>query len=63
MIKLLDPFKEVTMNLQGNIHGKKMNSMIFDVLSVMDMLLQQFKAAKTIYYSQKSPFARCINLT
>jgi hypothetical protein len=39
LMKLLDPFKEVTMDLQGNIRGEKMNGAIFDVLPAMDMLL------------------------
>jgi hypothetical protein len=62
LMKLLDPFKEVTMDLQGNIRGEKMNGAIFDVLPAMDMLLQQLEVAKTTYQSQKSPFATCINL-
>jgi hypothetical protein len=62
LMKLLDPFKEVTMDLQGNIRGEKMNGAIFDVLPAMDMLLQQLEVAKTAYQRQKSPFATCINL-
>ena len=62
LMKLLKPFKEVTMDLQGNIHGEKMNSAVFDVLPAMDMLLQQLEVAKTTYQRRKSPFATCINL-
>ena len=39
LMKLLDLFKEVTMDLQGNICGEKMNGVVFDVLPAMDMLL------------------------
>ena len=40
LMKLLDLFKEVTMDLQGNIHSQKMNGAVFDVLPAIDMLLQ-----------------------
>ena len=49
LMKLLDPFKEVTMDLQGNIRGEKMDGAIFNVLPAMDMLLQQLEGAKTAY--------------
>jgi hypothetical protein len=62
LMKLLNPFKEVTMDLQGNIRGEKMNGAVFDVLPAMDMLLQQLEVAKTAYQQRKSPFATCINL-
>lgn len=61
-MKLLEPFKEVTMYLQGNIRGEKINGVVFDVLPAMDMLLQQLEVVKTAYQRWKLPFATCINL-
>ena len=62
LYNLLSPFKELTIELQGNIVGARMNGAIFDVLPAMDMLLNTLEDAKLAYKAQKSHFASCINL-
>jgi hypothetical protein len=59
---LLQPFQALTMEVQGNIQGKKMNGAIFDYLPAMDLLLKGLEDAKKKYTLTKSPFASCINL-
>jgi hypothetical protein len=60
--KLLAPFKELTIEMQGNIRGRRMNGAIFDVLPAMDMLLNKLEDAKLTYQAVNSPFSSCINL-
>ena len=39
LLRLLGPFRELTLEMQGNIHGARMNGAIFDVLPAMDMAI------------------------
>ena len=62
LLKLLRLFRELTLELQDNIHGARVNGAVFDVLLAMDMLSSMLEDAKKIYQVQKSPFVSCINL-
>ena len=62
LFTLLQQFKTLTVELQGNIQGERMNGAIFNYLPAMDILLQGLEQVKKMYTSTKSPFASCINL-
>jgi hypothetical protein len=60
--KLLEPFKDITMALQGNFRDEQMNGAIFDVLPSFDFLLQHLEIAKTKFITSRSAMATCVNL-
>jgi hypothetical protein len=41
-------FRQLTLELQDNIHGAHMNGTVFDVLPTMDMLLSMLEDAKQV---------------
>jgi len=60
--EILEPFHDMTKELQGNIGGTRMNGAIYDVLPCMDFLLERLETAKKQYIDPDNPLTTCINL-